>query len=234
MMTDTLIRKPILYDPYPGAVDTPQTRRCVLVDDTLDERIVSEMDAVFAMDRMLDDIDVDIRKVRKNPPKTPRVYYVPGFITRRDDLTWLSRDDIHRLVGIYEETADLLATRQPPPGIDPNPLHLDEDLCCKIWLHADGEAEATAEIEALAARDEKIAWIAEQERLKRRIGRQVIHPLMKTQIERFGDLPRDMVAMILSEVSLSASAMWRCHLFRARVLRVVLDPDVDVADVASP
>ena len=36
----------------PYFVDTPQTRRCVLVDDTLDERIVAEMDAVFAMDRM--------------------------------------------------------------------------------------------------------------------------------------------------------------------------------------
>ena len=146
------------------------------------------MDAVFAMDRMLGDIDVDIRKVRKNLPKTPRVYYVPGFIIRRDDLAWLSRNEVDRLVGIYKETADQLAIRYPAPGIDPNPLHLDEDVCCKIWLHADGEAEATAEIEALAAKDEKIAWIAEQERMKRRIGRQVIHPLMKTQIERFGDL----------------------------------------------
>jgi hypothetical protein len=234
MTTDTLNKKPVLYDPYPGAIDTPQTRRCVLVDDTLDERIVAEMDAVFAMDCMLGELDVDIRKVRQNPPKTPRVYYVQGFITRRDDLAWLSRNDIQRQVGIYKETADRLAARLPPLGVDPNPLHLDEDLGCKIWLHADGEAEATAEIEALAARDEKIAWIAEQERLKRRIGRQVIHPLMKTQVERFGDMPKDIVTMILSETCLSASAMWRCHLFRAGALRAVLDPDVDVADVASP
>ena len=40
--------------------------------------------------------------------------------------------------------------------------------------------------------------------------------------------------MILSEASLSACAMWRCHLFRAGVLRAVIDPMVDVADVASP
>ena len=138
---------------------------------------------------------------------------MPGLITRRDDLSWLSRDDIYRLVAIYKETADQLERRLPPPGIDPNPLHLGEDLCCKIWLHADGEAEATAEIEELSAKEERIAWIAEQEHLKRRIGRQVIHPLMKVQVERFGDMPKDMVAMILSEVCLSASAMWRCHLF---------------------
>ena len=222
MMTETLIKKPVLYDPYPGAVDTPQTRRCVLVDDTLDERIVAEMDAVFAMDRMPGDIDVDIRKVRNNPPKTPRVYYVPGFITRRDDLSWLSREDIHRLISIYRETADQLVSRLPPPGVDPNPLHLGEEICCKIWLHVDGEADATAEIKALAAKDEKIAWIAEQERLKRHIGRQVIHPLMKTQVERFDDMPKDMVTMLLSEVCLSASSMWRCHLLRAELLKISL------------
>ena len=218
MMTKTLIKEPVLYDPYPGAVDTPQTRLCGLIDDTLDERIVAEMDAVFAMDRMLGDIDVDIRKVRKNPPKTPRVYYVPGIITRRDDLSWLSRDDIHRLVVTYKDTADQLERRLPPPGIDPNPLHLGEDLCCKIWLHADGEAEATAEIEELSAYDDKIAWIAEQERLKRHIGRHIIHPIVKTQLERFGDMPKNMVTMILSEACLSASAMWRCHLFRSNII----------------
>ena len=234
MMTETLIKRPVLYDPYPGAVDTPQTRRCVLADYALDERIVAEMDAVFAMDRMIGNLDVDIRKVRKNPPETPRVYYVPGFITRRDDLAWLPRNDIRRLVGIYKETADRLATRVPPLGVDPNPLHLDKDLCCKIWLHADGEAEATAEIKALAARDEKIAWLAEQERLKRHIERQIIHPLMKPQVERFGDMLRDLIMTVMEHAGLSACAMWRCHLFRAGMLRAVFDPDVDFADVASP
>ena len=67
MMTDTLIKKPVLHDPYPA----PSTRRkpdaASWSTTRWTSRIVAEMDAVFAMDRMLGDIDVDIRKVRKQP-----------------------------------------------------------------------------------------------------------------------------------------------------------------------
>ena len=42
----------------------------------------------------------------------------------------------------------------------PNALHLGEELCCEILLHANSDADATAEIEVLSAKDEKTASIA--------------------------------------------------------------------------
>jgi hypothetical protein len=190
--------------PPPGA-EPVSIWPCAFVDPELDEAIVAEMDEVFAMDRILGEIDADIRKVRQQPPALPRVYYVPRWMVRKDDVAWLARDDILALIEIYRSSADQLAERLPPDGLDPDPCHLDEQLAGKILIHADGSADPTIE--------------AEIRRLKRRIERQVIGPLVRPQFDRFGDMPGSLVVDLLDPNLLSPSGMWCCHLFRAGMLK---------------
>jgi hypothetical protein len=194
---------------------------CAFVDPELDEAIVAEMDAVFSMERMFGPLDADIRTVRRQPPALPRVYHLAYRIARRDDIAWLARDDILALVDIYRSSAGTLAERLPPEGVDPDPAHLDEDLCNAIRLfseHSEDPAVA-ARIEAAAAARPGIAWIAEQERLKRDLERQVIGPLTRPQFDRFGDMPSSLAIEILGRNLLSPACMWRCHLFRAGMLK---------------
>jgi hypothetical protein len=194
---------------------------CAFVDPELDEAIVAEMDAVFSMERMFGPLDADIRTVRRQPPALPRVYHLAYRIARRDDIAWLARDDLLRLVELYRSSAETLAKRLPPEGVDPEITHLEEDLCNAISLfseHSEDPAVA-ARIEAAAAARPGIAWIAEQERLKRDLERQVIGPLTRPQFDRFGDMPSSLAIEILGRNLLSPACMWRCHLFRAGMLK---------------
>ena len=221
MTTNVLMQPSAIYDPRPGAKSSPLFHRCIFADDELDEGIVAEMDAVFAKDRILGDLAVDIKKVREQPPIVPRIYDVPGLITQQHELSWLSRDDIIRLVSIYRQSADELAARVAPSHIDPDADHLDEDLLGKIMVYADGDADetVTAEVEALMTKDETVSWIAEQETLKRRIHLQILRPIKRPQFERFGDIPRKLLMEIIIHAGFSASTLWRCHLFMAGLLQ---------------
>ena len=221
MTTNVLVKPSTIYDPRPGLKPSPISHRCIFAADELEESIIAEMDAVFARDRILGDLAVDIKKVREQPPIVPRIYDVPGLITQQHELSWLSRSDIIRLVRIYQECADELAAHVAPPNIDPDPDHLDDELLGKIMVYADGDADETviAEIEALMAKNETIRWIAEQETLKRRIHLQILRPIKRPQFERFGDIPRELLMEIIVHAGLSASTMWRCHLFMAKLLQ---------------
>lgn len=221
MTTNVLAKPSTIYDPRPGLKPSPLSHRCIFADNELDEGVIVEMDAVFAMDRVLGDLAVDIKKVRQQPPIVPRIYDVPGLITQQHKLSWLSRDDIIRLAKTYKECADELAARVAPYHIDPDPDHLDEDLLGKIMVFADGDADetVTAEIEARMETDEKVRWIAEQETLKRRIHLQILRPIKRPQIERFGDIPRKLLMEIIIHAGFSASTLWRCHLFMAGLLQ---------------
>ena len=227
MTTNVLVKPAAIYDPHPGLKPSPLSHRCIFVDDKLDEDVIAEMDAVFAKDRVLGDLAVDIKQVRQQPPIVPRIYDVPGLITQQHELSWLSRDDIIRLVRSYKECADELATRVAPPHIDSDPDHLDEDLLGKIMVYADGDAAeaVTDAIEALMAKDETVRWIAEQETLKRRIHLQILRPIKRPQFERFGDIPRKLLMEIIIHAGFSASTLWRCHLFMAGLLRTDLGID---------
>ena len=221
MIANVLVKPAAIYDPRPGLKPSPLSHRCIFVDDELDERIIAEMDAIFAKDRILGDLAVDIKKVREQPSIVPRIYNVPGLITKQHELSWLSRDDIIQLVRVYKECADELADRVAPPHIDANPDHLDDDLLGKIMVYADGDADktVTAEIEPHMETDETVRWIAEQETLKRRIHLQILRPIKHPQIERFGDIPRKLLMEIIIHAGFSASTLWRCHLFMAGLLR---------------
>ncbi len=203
------------------SAEPPSIWPCALVDPELDEAIVAEMDEVFAMDRVFGEIDADIRKVRQLPPALPRVYHVPRLMVRKDDVAWLARDDLLRLVELYRSIAGVLAERLPPAGLDPEFTHLEEDLCNAIRLfseHSEDPAVA-ARIETAVAARPGIAWIAEQERLKRDLERGVLGPLMRPQFQRFGDMPATLVVEILGSNLLSPAGMWRCHLSRAGMLK---------------
>jgi len=220
-MPDTLEKTPAIYDPFPSGKTSPLSHRCIFADNELDERIIAEMDAVFAMDRIFGDLAVDIEKVRKQRLQTPRIYYLPGSITQQLELSWVSRSDIIRMVRIYKTCADELARRVPPPHIDPNPDHLDMDLLGEIMVYADGDANetATAKIKALMAENETIRWIAQQESLKRRIHLQILRPIKRPQFERFGDIPQKLLMEIIIHAGFSAATMWRCQLFMAGLLQ---------------
>ena len=115
MTTNVLVKPSTIYDPRPGVKPSPLSHRCIFADNELDERIIAEMDAVFAKDRILGDLAVDIKKVRQQPPVVPRIYDVPGLITQQHELSWLSRDDIIRLVRIYQRVRR--RTRRPRGAI---------------------------------------------------------------------------------------------------------------------
>ena len=221
MTTNVLVKPSSIYDPRPGLKPSPISHRCIFADDELEESTIAEMDAVFAKECILGDLAVDIKRVRQQPPIVPRIYDVPGLITQQHELSWLSRDDITRLVRIYKECADELAACVVPSHIDPDPDHLDEDLLGKIMIYADGDADeiVTAEIEPLMATDETIRWIAKQETLKRRIHLQILRPIKRPQFERFGDIPRKLLMEIIIHAGFSASTMLRCHLFMAGLLQ---------------
>ncbi len=221
MTTNVLVKPSAIYDPRPGLKPSPISHRCIFADDELEESIIAEMDAVFAKDRILGDLAVDIKKVCEQPPVVPRIYDVPGLITQQHELSWLSRNDIIRLVRIYRQSADELAVRTAPSHIDSDPDHLDEDLLGKIMIYADGDADetVTAEIEAIMAEDETVRWITEQETLKRCIHLQILRPIKRPQFERFGDIPRKLLMEIIIHAGFSASTMWRCQLFLAGMLR---------------
>ena len=112
MTTNVLVKPSAIYDPSPGLQALNAiSHRCIFTDNELDESIIAEMDAVFAMDRVLGDLAADIKKIRQQPPIVPRIYDVPGLITQQQELSWLSRNDIIRLVSIYK--AVRRRTRRP-------------------------------------------------------------------------------------------------------------------------
>ena len=221
MTTNVLVKPSTIYDPRHGLKPSPISHRCIFADDELDDGIIAEMDAVFAKDRVLGDLAVDIKKTRQQPPIVPRIYDVPGLITQQHELSWLSRNDIIRLVSIYRQSADELATRVAPSHIDPDADHLDDDLLGKIMVYADGDADetVTAEVEALMTKNETVCWIAEQETLKRRIHLQILRPIKRPQFERFGDIPRKLMMEIIIHAGFLASTLWRCQLFMAGLLQ---------------
>jgi hypothetical protein len=139
----------------------------------------------------------------------------------RDDIAWLPRDEILRLVELYRLIADVLEMSLPPKGVDPDPGHLDEALRNAIALFAEHseDPDVEARIQAGIAAQPGVAWIAEQERLKRDLERQVMGPLMRPQFKRFGDMPSREVVDLLGPNLLSPAGMWRCHLFRAGMLK---------------
>ena len=141
MTINVLVKPATIYDPRPDVKPSSLAHRCIFADNELDEGIIAEMDAMFAKDRVLGDLAVDIKMVRQQPPVVPRTYDVPGLITQQHELSWLSRSDIIRLVRIYKECADELAARVAPSHIDPDPVHLNEDLLGKIMIYADGDAK---------------------------------------------------------------------------------------------
>lgn len=116
MTTNFLVKPSAIYDPRPGVKSSPLFHRCIFADNELDEGVIAEMDAVFAMDRVLGDLAVDIKKVRQQPPIVPRIYDVPGLITQQHELSWLSRDDIIRLVRVNKGCADELSCNVSCPN----------------------------------------------------------------------------------------------------------------------